>query len=221
MDGDLTDQTGPSPSDLPQPAWFAVHVRAGREFAAWRELRHLPGAELLFPVFGPRGRERMEAGIAPDADAILFPSYLLLRTTLTESVRKAVLAVVDVRHFVGARPDVPSPIPEFEIAVVRHVMAMERSPLLGAMPEKGRMARIVAGPMEGVTGLVTWRNKSTARIATAVRFAGGRSLEVTVPLELIRVGDYDDGGKPRGSRSRGGRRARRSREWHERHNEAA
>lgn len=221
MEGPLPDGFAESTVASPPPAWYAVYVRAGREFAAWRELRHLAHVEVLLPVFGPRGRERAEAGIAPDPDSILFPSYLLVRAIDTPAVRKAVLAVEDVRYFVGARRDAPSPIPEHEIAVVRHVMAMERSPLLGAMPEKGRTARIVAGPMEGVTGLVTWRNKSSARIATAVRFAGERSLEIVVPLEMVRVGEYETGGKPWTPPSRGGRRARRSKEWHEKHGEAA
>ncbi len=208
--------------DAPEAAresWYALKVRSGQEYHVWEELRLDEGMETLFPVFGREGIDALSRCRPPDRDAILFPGYLLVRVALTPEMRKKIESADGASHLLN--PSRPSPIPEHEISLVRHVMSLDRSPLLGEAPQKGRVAEIVEGPMEGVRGYVTWRNRHQARIATVPRFAGGRALEVVVPLKLIRVGDYDNGDKPYSPRSRGGRRVKRSREWQERRSQAA
>ncbi len=200
-------------------AWYALKVRPGREFAVWREFQELPDTEFLLPVFGAESRAALAAGRPPAPEDIRFPSYLLFEANLTPELRKKI-EVVDGASYVLNR-DKPCPIPPCEVNLVRHVMSLDRSPLLGEAPEKGRVAEIVEGPMEGISGFVTWRNGQKARIVTVPRFAGGRALEVVVPLNLIRIGEFDSGGKPHSPKGRGGRRVRRSRAWRDKHSQAA
>lgn len=96
------------------------------------------------------------------------------------------------------------------MALVRFVAGCERDFRLGPIPERGRRARVIAGPLEGVEGLVVWRNKREARLASAISVVG-RAVEIVVPLDLVMLSGYETGGGVYKKPHRGGRRARRER----------
>lgn len=189
------------------PRWYAVHTRPGMEAKACEGLEPLELDDLLFPLL----RTVVSSGPAAGSNRTepLFPSYLFILAHMTSELLARINRLAEVRYVVGSRPNVPSPIPEAEIRLVQHIAGLERDFRLGPIPERGRRARVIAGPLEGVEGLVVWRNKREARIASTISVVG-QAVELVVPLDLLVLSDYDNGGVPYKQRHRGGRRARRT-----------
>src|SRR5690606_1959701 len=80
----------PCESGAVDSAWLAVSVRSGMEFAAWRSLWDLGETECLLPVCGRAARLALARGVAPAREALLFPSYLLIRCPQTRPCLQAV-----------------------------------------------------------------------------------------------------------------------------------
>jgi transcription antitermination factor NusG len=177
------------------------------EAKACEGLEPLDLDELLLPLL----RTVVSSGPAAGSTRVepLFPNYLFIRAHMTSELLARINRLPEVRYVVGSRPNVPSPISEGEIRLVQHIAGLERDFRLGPIPERGRRARVIAGPLEGVEGLVVWRNKREARIASTISVVG-QAVELVVPLDLLVLSDYDNGGVPYKQRHRGGRRARRT-----------
>ncbi len=202
-----------SDPETPQANWYAVYTRAQSEPAVAAALREVDRiSEVLLPVFSRlqphRGRTARVVGL----HEVMFPNYVLFSCSLTPEVARVISRVEDVGYILGTTPQSPSPIPEEEIALVRHLSEAERDPRLGEAPVKGRIVRVMAGPLSGVEGLVLWRNNHEARLATRLRLAAG-CFEIRLPLSILMLSNecrWSDGTDVRPSH-RGGRRGRGSR----------
>jgi transcription antitermination factor NusG len=183
--------------------WYAAFTLPGFEERVTRSLGQLSLEEVFLPIRTPK------VGEAPE---LLFPNYVLFRTGVIGGIASSIEEMPGVRMILSATPGVPSSIPETEIEVVKELVRSERHPLLGALPEKGRVARIIEGPMRGVEGIVLWKNRKEARIGTQVKFVGA-PCELTVPLDLLMLCEYRvPEGETHRARHRSGRRSRRSSE---------
>jgi transcription antitermination factor NusG len=205
----------PTPTE---PLWYALQVRTGREEGVLQGLREIEAlASVFLPVWRgglrpgqsrPTGRQKKRA----ERDAVLFPGYVFVQACWTPELRRQCVDVTDVVSFVGIPAGHASPIPGDQMRLVMELVELDYQPTIGLPPEKGRLAEVVSGPLEGTTGVIVWRNRELARIATTLSFLGERSLELLVPLSVLKVGEYH---QPEGAdqrrRSRGGRRAKRSR----------
>lgn len=199
-------------TDIPSLHWHAVYTRALREAEVARALGGMDSvSEVLLPVFN-RLKPRREQGVRViDLHEAMFPNYVLFRASLDRDTLREIMRVEAVQYVLGTQPDRPSPIPDAEIQLVRHLADCDRDPRLGEEPLKGRVARVVAGPLRGVEGLVLWRNQREARLATRVKLAAG-SFEIRLPLDVLALSrDCQwSTGEPVMTRHRGGRRGRRS-----------
>ncbi|MDK2971473.1 MAG: hypothetical protein PWP23_1228 [Candidatus Sumerlaeota bacterium] len=184
------------------PCWYAVHTRTGAECRVADALQDLPAVEeVLVPT--------VKGGAAGAAAEPLFPSYVFFLARMSQGLSASTARIPEARYLVGMRPGTPSAIPEQEMRVVRYVAGLERDVRLGPIPERGRRARVVTGPLEGVEGIVVWRNKREARVASAISVVG-QAVEIVVPLDWVVLADYETGGVPYKKTHRAGRRGRKS-----------
>jgi transcriptional antiterminator NusG len=174
-----------SDPETPAALWYAVYTRAQSEPAVAAALRELDQvSEVLLPVFSRLPTHHGRAARVVGVHEVMFPNYVLFKCSMTPEVARVISRVEDVGYILGTTPQSPSPIPDEEIALVRHLSEAERDPRLGEAPVKGRMARVVAGPLTGIEGLVLWRNSHEARLATRLKLAAG-SFELRLPLNVL------------------------------------
>lgn len=184
------------------PCWYAVHTRTSAECRVASALQDLSAVEeVLVPAV-----KTAAAGATAEP---LFPSYVFFLACMSQGLPASIARIPEARYLVGMRPGIPSAIPEQEMRVVRYVAGLERDVRLGPIPERGRRARVVTGPLEGVEGIVVWRNKREARVASAISVVG-QAVEIVVPLDWVVLADYETGGVPYRKTHRAGRRGRKT-----------
>jgi transcription antitermination factor NusG len=190
--------------------WHAAYTGAGAEVDAYLALLDVEGVEPLLAAWRIAS-VKLAAKADPDGlrKALFFPRYVLLRGVLHEELRRRIEDIDAIHAILGTKASGPSPIPEAQVALVQHLMGLERRPELGSMPEKGRRAIILDGPMKGIEGLVTWRNKTHARLVTEIQLLG-RAVEITAPLDTLVLAEYVTAKGEYRPRHRGGKRARRA-----------
>lgn len=189
--------------------WHAAYTRAQRELDALEELDALDALDdVMLPAWR---RPDPLAAAREDPDGLrrdlFFPRYILLATDRIGELKARIERLPSIRYLCGPAGGPPSPIPPGQIALVRELVGLERRPELGTMPEKGRRARVVQGPMAGLEGIVVWRNKEKARLATEIAFMG-RAVEITAPLDCIVLCEYHTADGEYKAPRRGGRRGR-------------
>jgi len=148
-------------SDALQPRWwYAVYTRPRHEKSVSRQLEGR-SLESFLPVREAvhRWNDRKALVAQP-----LFPSYVFVR--IRQSDRAQVVKVPGVVAFVGVRGSA-IPIPDDEIARVRHCFTrqirMERYPYLAT----GRRVRIKRGPLSDMEGILV-RRKGQFRLVLSI-----------------------------------------------------
>ncbi len=195
-------------ADLP---WHVVYTPPRREPEALASLLDAGAAEAFLPLHRQTYLDAQRRGDEPSAlrRSLLFDSYVFFRGPRLVDVVRRIRGCRAISYVVGTNPGRPSSVDDTELALLRHLMATERLPILDEQIRLGRRARVIAGPLEGVEGLILSRNKREARLATTIRLVG-ELYELTVPLEMLSVTGFEAVGLPAGKPHRGGRRARRA-----------
>ena len=135
-----------------QHTWFAVYTRSHHEKSVVQHLNDR-GIENFLPLYKAVHRWTNHRKVFLDLP--LFPNYLFVRIGSQERVRT--LEVPGVVSLVG-QGAAPAPLPELEIESLRSAVLsrkLEPHPYLTA----GTKARIIAGPLAGMQGVVL-RTKS-------------------------------------------------------------
>ncbi len=145
--------------DMPR-YWFALYTRTHHEK---RVMEHLTerGIENYLPLY--KAVHTWTHYRKVTLDLPLFPNYLFVHVAFRERVR--VLEAPGALSFAGSR-STPSRLAESEIQSLRSALEQRRfepHPYLTA----GTRARIVAGPLVGMEGIVV-RTKSTLRVVLTV-----------------------------------------------------
>lgn len=154
--------------------WYAVHTAFGAEQRVALALAELPVGE----VFLPKSPDNN------DPAAWLFRNYLFLRTELTDPLHRDILRLEPVRCLVGTRPGSPSPIPEWEVRLLKYLVRLPRHPRLGVAPQAGHAVEIVDGPLREVRGTVVSVRNSRARVAVSLSLLG-QAVEIVVPVSSL------------------------------------
>jgi transcription antitermination factor NusG len=163
--------------------WYALHIRSRHEKRVAERLGS-QALETFLPLH--RGRHRWKNGVHADVDLPLFPCYLFARVSTYDRIR--VLQSPGVLGF-AASSTRPTVIPDEEISILRTAtekLRAEPHPYLNS----GDAVRIVAGPLAGMTGILT-RRKQEYRVVLSIE-AIMRSIVVEVsefdiePLEKMR-----------------------------------
>jgi transcription termination/antitermination protein NusG len=164
----------PCRSDGPQ--WYAVHTFPRHEKRVAEHLR-VRSIEAFLPLY--RCNRRWKNGLRAELDLPLFPGYLFTRLSRREWT--PVLMAPSVVTLVGSRGR-PNGIPEGEIETIRCALKffkVEPHPFLAA----GDRVRIIAGPLDGVEGLLV-RRKQDFRVVLTVNVLM-RSMSVEVDMGAI------------------------------------
>ena len=149
------------PPGAPEPRrvahWFAVYTSPRHEKSVEQHLR-LREVESFLPIY--RAPRKWRNGLKVVLDLPLFPGYIFVRIARSERVR--VLEVPGVLAIVGGAAGEMARLPEAEVEALRsglHLRQAEPHPLLTV----GRRARIRAGALAGLEGVVV-RKKNSFRV---------------------------------------------------------
>lgn len=147
--------------------WVALHVLTGAEEDVVYSLRALPGLTALAPM----ERVTLLKGGKPRAKLrIVLPGYVLLNWEPDADLWHYIRKLGGVIRFLGDWP--PSVIPEEEIGVMlaldAHCATHKPAP---AIREDGR-TRIVDGPLEPYSGMITAVNARAGRARMEVKLLG-------------------------------------------------
>jgi transcription antitermination factor NusG len=155
--------------------WYALHIRSRHEKRVAERLVS-QSLETFLPLH--RSRHTWKNGVHANVDLPLFPCYLFARATIYDRIR--LLQHPGVLGFAvsSARPTV---IPDEEISVLRTAtesLKAEPHPYLN----NGDAVRIVAGPLVGMTGILT-RRKQEYRVVL--------SIEAIMRSIVVEVSEFD------------------------------
>jgi transcription antitermination factor NusG len=158
--------------------WYAILTKTGREKNA-RLLLENSGFECYLPVSksSRNWSDRMK-----EVEVPLFPGYLFCR--MNPNDRLPVLITPGVVQIVGTGKT-PIPIEEQEIAAIQRVGRSELSTMPWPYLQVGQMARIEAGPLQGMSGIVV-RVKSGLKLVLSVQLLQ-RSVAVEIDRTWIRA----------------------------------
>jgi transcription antitermination factor NusG len=158
-----------------QKNWYAVQTGANQEKQVASRL-HDKGIESFLPLY-QQVRRRTDRTVVLELP--LFPGYLFVRIALRD--RLQVLEVPRLVRLVGFGPT-PLAVPERDIdtlrAGLRHGEAMPHPYL-----HVGRMVRVVAGPFQGVQGILV-RRKASLRVIVSIE-AIQRSFTIEVDESAV------------------------------------
>ena len=154
--------------------WFAISTSAGREKSASSILEHC-GYECYLPV---SRLTRKWSDRTKRIDAPLFPGYFFCR--LNQHNRLPVLMVPGVIQIVGVGKRL-TPIDDAEIAAIQRVGASSMSATPWPYVGVGQVARIDAGPLRGLSGIVI-KVKSGMKLILSVSL-----LQRSVAVEIDRA----------------------------------
>jgi transcription antitermination factor NusG len=151
--------------------WYALHIRSRHEKRVAERL-HSQSTETFLPLH--RSRHTWKNGVHANVEIPLFPCYLFARASTYDRIR--LLQNPGVLGF-AACSSRPTIIPDEEISILRTAtesLKAEPHPYLNS----GDSVRIVAGPLAGMTGILT-RRKQEYRVVLSVE-AIMRSIVVEV-----------------------------------------
>jgi transcription antitermination factor NusG len=156
---------------LPQLNWFAIYTTPRHEKHVHEQLKGRE-IEAFLPLYRSQRLWRNRAHVAVDLP--LFPSYLFARITPFRKV--AVLSVPGVLSIVGSRREL-WPLPDSTIASLRAGMN-ERNPEPCPYLVVGERARINAGPLMGMEGVLLRRNNGVRMVLSLDHIMRSFSVEV-------------------------------------------
>ena len=153
--------------------WYAIMARTGREKSATLLLENA-GYECLLPVskYTRHWSDRIK-----EVEVPLFPGYLFCR--MDPHNRLPVLMTPGVIQIVGVGKTL-IPVQEAEIAAIQRVVKNGLSTMPWAYLQVGHVARIVGGPLRGMTGIIV-KIKSGMKLVLSVTL-----LQRSVAVEVDR-----------------------------------
>jgi transcription elongation factor/antiterminator RfaH len=162
--------------EAPGQQWYVVYTKPQREDRAQWHLQQ-KGLDTFFPrLCLPSGRRTRRHSVP------LFPNYLFVQRRLPDDYH-VVRWPPGVNHVVGCE-GIPTPLDGAVIAFLRQRPTPE-----GISPARGRLrvgagVRIVAGPLEGLVGIIENPPDAKGRVRVLVQLLS-RQVGVEVPVEAV------------------------------------
>jgi len=166
----LPDEMG-GPVATPGVSWFALWTRSRHESRVLMQL-HEKRVDAFLPTIArwSRWKDRKKR-----IDWPLFPGYCFVHIDPAQSL--PVLKCSGVVSFVSCN-GLPAPIPDHEIEDIRTLLESELSFDPCPLIKVGQMARVVSGPLKGVSGTLI-RKGTNARLILSVNLIGqGVSVQI-------------------------------------------
>jgi transcription antitermination factor NusG len=156
-------------------SWYALHIRSRHEKRVAERLVS-QSLETFLPLH--RSRHTWKNGVHVNVDLPLFPCYLFARASINDRIR--LLQHPGVLGFAASTAK-PTVISDEEISALRAAtdnLKAEPHPYLS----NGDAVRIVAGPLVGMTGILT-RRKHEYRVVL--------SIEAIMRSIVVEVSEFD------------------------------
>lgn len=161
-------------------SWFAVWTRSRHEQVV-REQLETRRIDAFLPTITrwSRWKDRRKK-----IDWPLFPGYCFARFDPDDALRVLKCAgVVSIVSFEGK----PAPIPEYELASIRLLVASDLNFDPCPLIKEGTMVEVVHGPLRGVVGRLMRKDRARARLVLAVDLIG---QAVSVEVDAADVKPY-------------------------------
>ncbi len=161
--------------------WYAVWTRSQCETKVEEGLR-----QRRFQVFLPRvsvssrRRDRRLVLARP-----LFPGYVFLHFAPSREAYIRVVSADGVVRIIGERWDALHAIPDEQLEAVRRLLASGDRARAVPWIREGDRVRIVAGPLDGVEGLVQCWHRGRATFVVSIDLLQ-RSVAVEVAAEVVK-----------------------------------
>lgn len=131
-------------------SWYALWTHSHCEQQVYDQLL-LKGFSALLPTVDVWSRRR---GVRRLISTPMFPSYLFLRGEMDKTAYLEVSKVKGLVCLLGERWDRLTTIPEDEMKAIEQVSAARQPVLPYPYLKEGQRARIIAGPLAGVQGIL-------------------------------------------------------------------
>lgn len=141
--------SSPSPAAVSQ-AWYALWAHSHCERLVHDQLAG-KGFHVFLPTVDLWSRRRGVRRLSPSP---MFPGYLFLRHTMDKSAHAEVRKVRGLVRVLGERWDRLAVIPDDEIDAIEKVTLARQRVLPHPYLTEGQRARITAGPLAGVEGVL-------------------------------------------------------------------
>lgn len=160
----------------PEQQWYVVYVKPNREEAAQFHLQR-KGFDTFLPRLRLSSSRRDRRQIVP-----LFPNYLFARLRVPDDYNMVRWAP-GVNHLVGCEGR-PTPLDSAVVDFLR-----QRATPDGILPERihfstGSGVRIVAGPFEGLVGVIENPPDARGRVKVLMQLLG-RQVRVEIPVDVM------------------------------------
>lgn len=170
------------PEQYERPHWYACYTRARHEKRVREQLERREW-EIYLPLVPRKSKWKDRTKIVHFP---MFPSYVFARFALRDLYDVlSVPGVVDVVRVDGA----PAIVREEDLENIRRFTAVlidrGEEALRKPLPEVGQRVRVVAGPFEGVEGVVVER-RGRRRLLVGLELIG-QGLEVDLPGDVVKA----------------------------------
>jgi transcription antitermination factor NusG len=170
-----TTATATDTDDATRWSWYAIWTHSHCEQAVHDQFVER-GFRSFLPVINTWSRRRGVKRLIP---APMFPGYLFLRHQMDKTGYIDVTRVKGVVRVLGERWDRLSPIPDDEIDAIEKAARGERRVLPFPYMAQGQRARITAGPLTGVEGILVESRTRQGLLVLSVKLLQ-RSVAVVV-----------------------------------------
>lgn len=151
--------------------WYAVQVKGRQEIQA-SEVLHFKGYETLVPVYKARKRWSDRSKIV---EVPLFPCYIFCR--FDPEVQGRIISTPGVTSVVGFGRG-PVPVSSDEITSLRVLMESGAECKPHAFFHAGQEVEVVAGPLNGIKGIVVSNGRKTTIVISVQLIQGAVVVEV-------------------------------------------
>jgi transcription termination/antitermination protein NusG len=166
----------PSVAEL---AWYVIHTRSQSEAKVESALQQ-NGVEIFLPRITVRGR-RQDRRVFLKAP--LFPGYLFVHTVLEPLAYYEIIKLPWVVRVLGIN-GLPKPVPSAQVESIKTIVETERPYYPWVYLDKGKLVRILEGPLTGSIGLILRRQEKKRRLVVAVELFQ-RSVAVELEDEAV------------------------------------
>jgi len=166
----LLDETSASPGP-----WYALWTRSHCEQRVHDQLAE-KGFRAFLPTVELWSRRR---GVRRVISAPMFPGYLFLRHAMDKTAHVEVTKVRGLVRVLGERWDRLTAIPDSEIQAIEQVTAARQRVLPFPYLKQGQRARITAGPLTGIEGILVESKPQRGLLVLSVHLLQ-RSVAVVV-----------------------------------------
>ena len=173
----------PPVSALAQPPvefWYAVWTHSHCEQLVRDQLLRV-GFRAFLPTVDVWSRRR---GVRRLIDVPMFPGYLFLRHAIDKKSYSEISRVRGMVRVLGERWDCLARIPDEEMESIEHIVRVRQPVLPYPYLKAGRRARIIAGPLSGLEGILVKSRPDKGLLVLSVHLLQ-RSVAISVDVTAV------------------------------------